>query len=292
MSTNSLQSKSLRPYVLGLLGVLSFSLSFPATKIAVTEMSPWFVVSMRNLIAGILGLIWLVPYREEIISKFGKLKIPMLAQIVGVVLGFPILSSLALRSTDSSHGGLVIAISPIMTAVFSSILLRRSRSKLFWSSGMLASLVILTTIYLKGNLDLRQVDTLLVLAAVFVSIGYAFGAKATSIVGGSVAISMAVSAVLPASLSGVIIFWPDHMPSHAAILSVLYLGSVSMFFGFILWYEGLSQGPAEQVSLLQSFQVFFTYIAGYFLLGESLSIALLVPSVLVASLIVLSKFAR
>ncbi len=113
--THSLKTKSIRPYIFGLGGVLSFSLSFPATKIAVTEMSPWFVVSLRTLIAGILGLIWLIPSRAAVRSKFSELKIPMLVQIAGVVLGFPILSSIALKSTGSSHSALVIAITPILT---------------------------------------------------------------------------------------------------------------------------------------------------------------------------------
>ncbi|MCX6118326.1 MAG: DMT family transporter [Proteobacteria bacterium] len=292
MESNHLKHRSIRPYTLGLLGILSFSLSFPATKIAVSELSPWFVVAMRSLIAGILGLFWLIPNRKQVIANFDALKIPTLVQVAGVVLGFPILSSIALKSAGSSHGALVIAITPILTAIFSAILMKRSRSRLFWSCGILATIVTLMTVYWNADLTLQNADALLLLAAILVSIGYAFGGKATSVIGGPIAISMAVSAVLPVSTLGVIVFWPDHVPSPASILSVSYLGSVSMFFGFILWYEGLSQGPAEQISLLQSFQLFFTYIAGYYILGENLSLAQLVPSVLVVALIFLSKFAK
>ncbi len=74
-------------WVHGLLGVIIFSGSLPATRLAVQDMDPLLLTFLRASIAGLLAIALLVGFRQ---------KRPRLAQLVsliivssGVVLGFP-----------------------------------------------------------------------------------------------------------------------------------------------------------------------------------------------------------
>ena len=49
----------------GLLGVVIFSGSLPATRVAVMGFSPWFLTSARAIIAAALGLLLLGALREK-----------------------------------------------------------------------------------------------------------------------------------------------------------------------------------------------------------------------------------
>src|ERR1700745_2756227 len=85
----------------GLLGVLVFSGSLPATRLAVQGMDPVFVTFVRATIAGVLALI-LLAARRQTRPQRGDL-IPLLLVSFGVVLGFPLLTALALRHVTSAH---------------------------------------------------------------------------------------------------------------------------------------------------------------------------------------------
>ena len=79
----------------GLLGVLIFSGSLPATRVAVADFSPMFLTSARAVIAALLGSIFLFalhqprPKRQDIM--------PLLIVAIGGVAGFPLLTALAYR---------------------------------------------------------------------------------------------------------------------------------------------------------------------------------------------------
>jgi drug/metabolite transporter (DMT)-like permease len=100
----------------GLLGVIIFSGSLPATRIAVGGFSPLFLTSARAVIAGLLGAALLVVLRQErpALSNFGSLAIVAL----GVVIGFPLLTALALQEITAAHSVVFIGLLPLTTAIF------------------------------------------------------------------------------------------------------------------------------------------------------------------------------
>lgn len=102
-------------WVHGLLGVIIFSGSLPATRLAVQDMDPLLLTFLRASIAGLLAIALLVGFRQ---------KRPRLAQLVsliivssGVVLGFPLLTALALQRITSAHSIVFIGLLPLMTAL-------------------------------------------------------------------------------------------------------------------------------------------------------------------------------
>src|SRR5688500_11991935 len=103
-------------FFLALLGVVLFSFSLPATKLAVEDLDPFFVSFGRAAVAAVLAAVVLralgapTPSREQWRS--------LVIVAFGVVVGFPLFTALALQDVDSSHGAVVIALLPAWTAVF------------------------------------------------------------------------------------------------------------------------------------------------------------------------------
>ncbi|HTN39366.1 MAG TPA: EamA family transporter [Arachidicoccus sp.] len=88
-------------WINGFIGVLIFSGSLPATRAAVIDLSPFFVTFARASIAGVLALSALLIFKEKYPTK--KQFIHLIIVALGVVIGFPLLSALALQYVTSAH---------------------------------------------------------------------------------------------------------------------------------------------------------------------------------------------
>ena len=100
----------------GLVGVIIFSGSLPATRIAVGGFTPMFLTSARAVIAALLAVALLLALGQKRprSSDLGPLAIVAL----GVVIGFPLLTGLALQHITSAHSIVFIGLLPLATAVF------------------------------------------------------------------------------------------------------------------------------------------------------------------------------
>src|SRR5215470_14590530 len=85
----------------GLLGVIIFSGSLPATRVAVADFSPVFLTSARAVIAALLGAALLLLLREKRPAGGDVLSLAIVA--LGVVIGFPLLTALALLHITAAH---------------------------------------------------------------------------------------------------------------------------------------------------------------------------------------------
>ena len=100
MRTLSIHSKSI---IFGLLGVIGFSLTLPATRMAVAELDPTFVGLGRAIIAAaIAGLALAVTSSRK---PVGKQWFRLGGTAMGVVIGFPLLSTWAMTTVPAAHGG-------------------------------------------------------------------------------------------------------------------------------------------------------------------------------------------
>jgi hypothetical protein len=97
----------------GLIGVLIFSGSLPATRVAVQQIDPAFLTVARATIAGLLGLCLLLAFREKRPARADV--IPLVIVALGVVVGFPLLTALALKYVTSAHSIVFIGLLPLAT---------------------------------------------------------------------------------------------------------------------------------------------------------------------------------
>lgn len=275
MSINTEVTKSSSGLLNGLMGVIIFSGSLPATRIAVLDLDPFFVTVSRATIAGILALIALLINKEKFPQKTQFLSLGIVA--LGVVIGFPLLSALALRYVTSAHSIVFVGILPVSTAVFGIIRGGERPRPVFWIFSILGSLLVVGYALRQGISSSPVGDILMLLSVILCGLGYAEGGKLSKTLGGWQVISWALVFSLPIALPLTYIFVPTTV-AHVSIgawTSLAYVSLFSMFIGFIFWYKGLAQGGIASIGQLQLLQPFFGLILAASLLHEEVSIGML-----------------
>ncbi|WP_085699201.1 DMT family transporter [Pseudomonas sp. B26(2017)] len=263
-------------WINGFIGVVIFSGSLPATRLAVLEFDPVFLTVIRATIAGVLALCLLWLFRERHPARDQWLSLLIVA--LGVVVGFPLLTALALQYVTSAHSIVFVGLLPLATAIFGVLRGGERPRPVFWIFSVLGSSLV-TGFAISQGLTASPTGDLLMLAAILAcGLGYAEGAKLSRTLGGwqvicwALVLSLPVMAMLsawlaPASLSGI---------SLSAWVSLAYVSLFSMLIGFVFWYRGLAQGGIAAVGQLQLLQPFFGLALAATLLHEHVSAGMLV----------------
>ena len=284
---------STQGWINGFIGVVIFSGSLPATRLAVMEFDPVFLTMIRATLAALLGLCLLGVFKEKRPTR--QQWAPLVIVALGVVIGFPLLTALALQYVTSAHSIVFIGLLPLATAVF-GVLRGGERPRLvFWLFSILGSLLVMGYAVAQGLSAAPAGDVLMLLAVLVCGLGYAEGAKLSRSLGGwqvicwALVVSLPVVAPLslvlaPATLSGI---------SLPAWLSLGYVALFSMLIGFVFWYRGLAQGGIAAVGQLQLLQPFFGLALAAGLLHEQVSLGMVLVTVAVIGCVAgAKKFAR
>lgn len=295
--TSNLQHQTLENstggWINGLIGVVIFSGSLPATRVAVLEFDPLFLTGARATIAAILALCLLGLFKEKRPAR--QQLIPLLIVAMGVVIGFPLLTALALQYVTSAHSIVFVGLLPLATAVFGVLRGGERPRAAFWIFSVLGSLLVVGFALSQGLTASPQGDILMLLAILACGLGYAEGAKLSRTLGGwqvicwALVLSLPVVAALswmrmPASFTGI---------STPAWFSLAYVALFSMLIGFVFWYRGLAQGGIAAVGQLQLLQPFFGLSLAATLLHEQVSLGMLGVTVAVILCVAgAKKFAR
>jgi drug/metabolite transporter (DMT)-like permease len=257
-------------WINGFIGVLIFSASLPATRAAVIDLDPMFVTFSRASIAGALAVCLLAAFREARPKREDFASLVIVA--LGVVVGFPLLTALALKHINSAHSVVFIGLLPLATAAFGVIRGGERPRPAFWIFSCLGSALV-AGFALTQNADASLTGDGLMLAAIIVcGLGYAEGAALSRKLGGWQVISWALVLSLPVMAVLALMTLPSSFTevSAPAWAGLAYVSVFSMLIGFIFWYRGLAQGGIAGVGQLQLLQPFF---------GLGLSAALLHESV-------------
>lgn len=266
-------------WINGFIGVVLFSGSLPATKLAVMDMNPIFVTAARAVIAGILALSVLLIYKER---KPEKNQIFSLCIVSGgCVIGFPLLSSIALQYVTSAHSLVFLGLLPLATAIFGVIRGGERPRPVFWLFSGIGSLLVIGYAIAQGISVSSVGDILLLAAVVLCGLGYAEGAKLSKTLGGWQVISWALVMALPFIAPLLYLYFPENVESiHTeALIGLAYISLFSMFIGFIFWYRGLAQGGIATVGQLQLLQPFFGLALAAYFLHEKVSIGMMAITV-------------
>lgn len=275
--------------LLGFIGVIIFSLTLPATRHVAAYLDPFFIGFGRVTIAAIVAVMILLATKQSIPTR-SQLKQLALTSI-GIVFGFPIFTSLAMQTVDASHGGVVIAIMPLLTAVIATLFSGDRPSTSFWIVSIVGAALVTTYSLIDGNLNFQTGDILLLIASVLGAMGYALGAKVSKEMGGWQVICWVVVITFPVIIVPTLMMQPTHyaeIPT-SVWLSFLYLGLMSQLFGFFLWYKGLALGGISRVSQTQLLQPFLTIMISIFFLGERFDLITLGFAIAVVSIIAVSR---
>lgn len=256
---------------LGALGVLGFSFSMPATRLAVAGLDPWFVSFGRAVGAGLLAIGYLIVVRAPLPSRVRIQRLLVVA--LGIVVGFPLFTSLALTTQTSAHGAVVIAGLPMCTAVWAVIRAGERPKTGFWlasGAGFLAVLVfVVATGGLSGGLELS--DVFLLIAIVLCGLGYAEGGALARDLGGARTVCWALVVSLPVTVpvTAFVISTADFSDAGGVEwFGFGYVTVISMFLAFFAWYAGLAAGGVAKVGQVQLAQPVLTLTWAALFLGE------------------------
>ena len=277
----------------GLLGILTFSFTLPFTRIAVATINPFFMTTGRAALAALFALIVFAVVRPQRPNKNHVIRLIIVA--AGVVIGFPLFTSLALQSVPSAHGTVVIALLPTVTALFVVIRSGERPSFLFWGASIAGAIAVIAFLALSNGFSgFSLPDIFLVLAVISAAIGYTEGGLLSRELGSWQTICWALIISLPvmAPLTAVnfVIAPLSHDP--IAWLCFLYTALFSMFLGFFAWYRGLAIGPMTSVSQVQLSQPVFTLMWSTLILGEVLTPEILIGGAVIIALAFIAVRAR
>lgn len=275
--------------VSGFIGVLIFSGSLPATRVAVSGFPPLFLTSARAVIAAVLAAALLAVVPQKRPDRADIVALVIIA--AGVVIGFPLLTALALQHVTSAHSVVFIGLLPLATAGFAVLRGHERPKPLFWLFAIAGSAVV-AGFALVQSAEASVAGDLLMLAAILVcGIGYAEGGQLARRLGGWQVISWALILSLPVMLAIGLVTLPSRWPAFddRAWAGLAYVSVFSMLVGFIFWYRGLALGGAAGVGQLQLLQPFFGLGLAGLVLGEAISPLMIASAALVVGCVGLAR---
>jgi len=261
---------------LGLLGVGIFALTLPMTRMAVgpaelPQMSGVFVAMGRATVAGVLSALFLWATRAPWPQR--RDAVPLLLTMAGVVFGFPLLTSIAMRHVEAVHASVIVGVLPLATAVVGTLMHRQRPSLGFWFCALLGSAMVVAFAMLRSGqsgLHIQPADSLLLLAMLLGAVGYGFGGLLSQRMRGEHVICWVLVLALPITLPAALWTQPAHTVALSAWGGFAYLAVFSQWLGFFAWYRGLALGGTVRVSQVQLVQPFVSMLFAVPLLGETL----------------------
>lgn len=272
---------SLDGWLSGFVGVVIFSGSLPATRVAVADLSPLFLTSARAVIAALLTVCLLVGLRQARPKRADLVSLAVIAG--GVVVGFPLLTALALQTITSAQSIVFIGLLPLATAVFAVLRGGERPKPLFWLFSCLGSLLVAGFALATGGMGAIEGDLLMFAAILVCGLGYAEGARLSRRLGGWQVISWALLLALPLMLAVALVSLPTDWGAVGgrAWAGLAYVSVFSMLIGFVFWYRGLALGGIAAVGQLQLLQPFFGLLLAALLLNEPVSPMMMVVTLAV-----------
>jgi len=277
----------------GALGVLAFSLSFPASRAALPAFGPVTVGLGRAVLAAALAAGCLAVTRARRPTRAQWRRLGLVA--AGVVVGFPICSSLALQDATAAHGAVLTGLLPAATAAVAVTRGGERPPRTFWAACGFGVGAVLVFALAQGAGRVRPADLWLLAAVGLGALGYAEGGGLARELGGwqviSWALLLALPVLVPVAAVGLALH-PPQSPPIGAWLGLAYVSGVSMFLGFLAWYRGLAEGGIAQVSQLQLAQPVLTLGWSALLLGEQVGLPTIAAALAVVTAVALTQRTR
>ena len=260
---------------LGFAGVAIFALTLPMTRLAVGTpdaplMSGAFIALGRAAVAAALSAVFLLATRAPLPRRADLW--PLVLTAGGVVFGFPLFTSVAMRHVEAVHASVIVGVLPLATALVGALLHRQRPSPGFWLCAALGSVLVIGFAVLRSGsgLSLHVADVLLLAAMACAAVGYGYGAQLSQRMCAEHVICWALVLSWPLTLPLAWSTRPTIALPASAWWAFGYVAVFSMWIGFFAWYRGLALGGTVRVSQVQLVQPFLSMLFAVPLLGERL----------------------
>jgi drug/metabolite transporter (DMT)-like permease len=278
--------------LLGFVGIIIFGGTLPATRIAVSAIDPISLTAMRNAIAGIASLALLIVLRRPFPPR--RLWLQLAIAMLGVSILFPFLMALAVQTVDASHGGVVMGVLPIATALVAVIITHERPQPLFWIASVAGAALVIAFAMRQSGGTLSAGDLLLFAAVAAAAVGYTFSGRLASEMPGWEVISWVLVMALPISLPAAVLTMPAD-PGQIALkpwLALFYVALFPQWIGFFAWNAGMAMGGIARVSQVQLLQPFVTFALASVFNGETITTQILLFAAAVVATVAISTRTR
>ncbi|MEV6122780.1 DMT family transporter [Streptomyces sp. NPDC052077] len=274
------------------LGVVAFSLTFPATVWGLEGFGPWSLVAVRSVLAAVLAGGCLLVLRAPLPERR---HLPGLAVVAaGVVLGFPLLTTLALRTSTTAHAAVVVGLLPLTTALLSALRVGTRPSRAFWAAACAGAAAVAAFTVAQSGGALTVADAYLFGALLVCAAGYTEGGRLARVMPGWRVIGWALVLSLPLAVpltAVALAHEPVRLTAHG-VAGLLWVAAGSQFLGLVFWYRGMAAVGIPRASQLQLAQPLLTLVWSVLLLGERLTVAAPLTAVAVLVCIAVTQRAR
>jgi len=251
--------------LLGFVGVVIFGGTLPATRLAVSAIDPVALTAIRAAIAGVCSLVLLIALRRPLPPR--ELWPQIVIVMICVTVLFPLFMALGMQTVDASHGGVVLGVLPIATALVAVAITHERPRPLFWIASLAGAALVIAFALRQGGGAMSAGDLLLFASIAASAVGYAFSGRLTSSMPGWEVISWVLVIALPFSIPAALLTMPVDILQLPAkpMLGLLYVALFSQWIGFFAWNAGMAMGGIARVSQIQLLQPFVTFaLAAYF----------------------------
>ncbi|MFF3742319.1 DMT family transporter [Streptomyces sp. NPDC002566] len=274
------------------LGVVAFSLTFPATAWGLEGFGPWSLTAVRSVLAALIAGGALLALRVPLPARRHW---PGLAVVAaGVVVGFPLLTTLALQTSTTAHAAVVVGLLPLTTALFSALRVGSRPSRTFWAAALAGACAVAAFTVQQSGGALNSADLYLFGALLVCAAGYTEGGRLARVMPGWQVIGWALTLCLPLSAPAAAValaFEPAHLTAHS-VAGLLWVAAGSQFLGLVVWYRGMAAVGIPKASQLQLAQPLLTLVWSVLLLGERLTPAAPLTAAAVLVCIAVTQRAR
>lgn len=278
----------------GALGIVAFSGSLPFTRLAMRGLDPVFVSQGRALVAAVFAGTTILLFDRTLPPKQAWVHLAVIG--LAVVIGFPLLSALALRQIPASHGSVIVAMTPLATASLGVLRGHEQVPKRFWAASVVGASAVIAYALRYGAGRIVPADVLTLVAVAILAIGYAEGGILARSMGGLRTICWALLISFPFIAVGLPLYFRGRtFAAHAGLdawIGFAYVSCFSMFLGFVAWYRGLARGGVARVGQLQLLQAPASFVWAGWMLGEPISKDMLLVVAVVIGCVVVSQKAR
>lgn len=274
------------------LGVAAFSLTFPATAWGLESFGPWSLIAVRSVLAALIAGGCLIALHVPLPARRHWAGLAVVA--AGVVVGFPLLTTLALQTSTTAHAAVVVGLLPLTTALFSALRVGTRPSRTFWLAALAgAAAVVAFTVQQSGG-ALTTADLYLFAALLVCAAGYTEGGRLARVMPGWQVIGWALVLCLPIGVpaAAVALSHEAVQLSWHGVTGLVWVAAGSQFLGLVVWYRGMAAIGIPKASQLQLAQPLLTLVWSVLLLGEHLTVAAPLTAAAVLVCIAVTQRAR
>ncbi|MEU8753187.1 DMT family transporter [Streptomyces chartreusis] len=274
------------------LGVAAFSLTFPATAWGLESFGPWSLVAVRSVLAAVIAGGCLLALHVPLPARRHWSGLAVVA--AGVVVGFPLLTTLALQTSTTAHAAVVVGLLPLTTALFSALRVGTRPSRTFWLAALAGAAAVAAFTVQQSGGALTTADLYLFGALLVCAAGYTEGGRLARVMPGWQVIGWALVLCLPIGVpaAAVALSHEAVQLSWHGVTGLLWVAAGSQFLGLVVWYRGMAAIGIPKASQLQLAQPLLTLVWSVLLLGEHLTVAAPLTAAAVLVCIAVTQRAR